>query len=144
MLDPICKELLNSLRSDGRINLKEIAEKLKVPSSKIYNIKTKLDKGIINKYTILLNFERLGFTLRLFFILHPKINYFHDVGILLRSTQNINNLYIIDDHCSYFFEAIFYDTRELANFLASMNKFEFNKKEYLYITEEIKKEGFLL
>ena len=64
--------------------------------------------------------------------------------MFLESSDSINSLHGIDDFGAFFFEAIFYDASELNSFLEHLKNFSFNKKECMYISEDLKRESFLL
>ena len=144
MLDLHHKKTLNLLRENSRRNFKDIADKLGITIFKAYKIRDKLEREIIERYMVLLDFREIGYETRVFMILKPKVNFLNDVGLFLENCSNVNNLHLIDDFCSYFLEAIFKDMKGFSGFLNDLSRFDFNKKEIMYVSEENKKEGFIL
>jgi len=144
MLDLHHKKTLNLLRENSRRNFKDIADKLGITIFKAYKIRDKLEREIIERYMVLLDFREIGYETRVFMILKPKVNFLNDVGLFLENCSNVNNLHLIDDFCSYFLEAIFKDMKGFSGFLNDLSRFDFNKKEIMYVSEENKKEGFRL
>lgn len=144
MLDLHHKKTLNLLRENSRRNFKDIADKLGITIFKAYKIRDKLEREIIERYMVLLDFREIGYETRVFMILKPKVNFLNDVGLFLENCSNVNNLHLIDDFCSYFLEAIFKDMKGFSGFLNELSRFDFNKKEIMYVSEENKKEGFIL
>jgi len=55
------KNIINSLKENGKMTFAELAEKLNVSASTVYNRVTKLEKkGVIKGYTIILDREKSG------------------------------------------------------------------------------------
>lgn len=138
------KLILNLLRKDSRKSLMELAKENNIKIHAVHKAKKYLDRTVIKKYTIILNFENIGCKTRLFLILHPKISHFTKLRDFLYKSSNVNSMQIIDDYCSLIVDILFYDSGELMEFLDALKGFEFHKKEIAYVGEELKKEDFLL
>lgn len=55
-------KILKELQEDGRMNYAEISRRTGIPSSTVYDKITKLvDKGVIKKFTVILDGEKVGF-----------------------------------------------------------------------------------
>ena len=144
MLDLHKKKILNSLRMDSRRNLVEIAGEFGLALWKVRDANKELDSRFVGRYTVLLDFDKIGCNLRMFFILKPRMGSIYELERFLKRARNINNLHLVDDYCTYFFEAVFFSNKGLNKFILELNKFDFNEKKQMFISEEIKKEGFLL
>jgi len=58
--------------------------------------------------------------------------------------ENVNNLYKINNGFDFLIEAVFQSIQDAESFIDSLEEtFEFRKIDVYYITEEIKREGFL-
>lgn len=61
-LDKTDLKILEELQEDGRMNYAEISRKTGIPSSTVYDKITKLvNKGVIKKFTVILDREKVGF-----------------------------------------------------------------------------------
>lgn len=138
------KKLINCLRKDSRKPMKDICMELGMSINNVYCIKHELEKETIKKYTVLLDFKKIGYSIRVFFFLQPSINHMQGLRMYLESCSCINNLSFSNDYCSFSIEAIFKDSEEFSRFLDSLKAFSFYSKECLHLEEEIKKEDFLL
>ncbi len=60
-IDQLDKRILNILLSDSRLSYRKIAKMLKVSTATIMNRVNKLNKDVIKKYSLLLDYEKLGY-----------------------------------------------------------------------------------
>lgn len=61
-LDAADLKILKELQKDGRMNYAEISRRTGIPSSTVYDKITKLvNKGVIKKFTVILDKEKVGF-----------------------------------------------------------------------------------
>ena len=81
-------------------------------------------------------------------IFSNNFNYFYtrscDEEPYVMVLKNINNLQIVDDRCSYFFEILFSNQKQFDKFTDQLKNFEINKIQMFNATKELKKEEFLL
>ena len=135
MLDNTDRLILKELLNNSRITMRELGEKVHLSGQATANRVMKLeDRGIIDKYTINLNREKLGdkmddHSIFLNFIDEQEKYVFH-------------NYKIGGDGC-YIIEAIFSSNEELDNFLIELNKYV-NYKVTIIFKDTVKHGGCFL
>ncbi len=137
------KEILRILRDDSRISLTRIARELNVDIREVYNKIKQLENSIITKYSILIDFEKIGFPIIINYIIVPETRVEDKIlrGFLLNHTK-VNNLYRTET--GYISELIFKDMKEFSDFNEILEKFKLKQKKFHPVIKEIKREGFLI
>jgi Lrp/AsnC family transcriptional regulator, regulator for asnA, asnC and gidA len=136
-------KLLQALRTNGRMPLTELSKRTKIPISTIFERLRKHKIDIIQKSTILLDFKKLGFNVRVHFICRVDKNRKEHLQEHLEKTPNINRLYRINNGFNYLCEAIFEDMQRAEQFMESLHEeYHVKKIESFYILDVIKEEGF--
>jgi len=143
----ICKEkdiaLFQNLRLDGRMSLTELSRRTKLPISTIYE-RLRLHYGdIIKKYTVVLDFTKLGYNVRVHFIIKVDKNNKQELFVYLKKHRNVNNLYRINNGYDYLCEGIFEHMQESEKFTEILEeKYSVKKVQSYYILEDLKHEEF--
>jgi len=120
-MDKIDAEILNYLQSDSTITVKELASKLSLSPTPVYDRIRKLEKtGIIQQYVALLNPDLLN--QRFVVFLHFTIKEFNadlreKLIHKLISFKEISELYQTSGSADYIAKARFYDIKEYKEFL---------------------------
>jgi Lrp/AsnC family transcriptional regulator, regulator for asnA, asnC and gidA len=134
--------LINELRDNSRKSLKQISEKTGIPASTLYDSLERINKNKILKHTSLLDFYKMGYTLRTNFIILP-----HDKKQMLNflmQSQCINTLSNLSGDHDFFIECIFQNLDDYTNFKQDIEKIGLKSFNEHFILEDIKKENFLL
>ena len=134
--------LLSYLRGDARLNLTRISSETGIPISTLFDKLKKLEQGVILKKTALLNFNILGYEIRIMLLLKTKEEEAENVKRILKASQYVNSAYVVSDDHNFFVDAVFRNMSEYFNFLKSLNGKVIEKKEH-FIIERIKEEDFL-
>jgi DNA-binding Lrp family transcriptional regulator len=132
--------LFSSLRKNGRVSLTEMSRLTKMPISTIYEKLKRYAGGVIQKYTVLLDFQKMGYTIKVMLVLKSmqREQLLHH----LEHHQNINNAYKINNGYDVLCEGLFTDIHSAEMFIQSLEQFGVCKMEVFYILSDIKREGF--
>lgn len=137
---------LSYLRNHGRMSLTELGRKTRCPVSTLFDrIKLYNSNNIINKYTILLNYSKLGFHTRATIAIRVKKEEKIHVKSFLEKHSSVNSLYKVNNGFDFLFEVVFKHLKDMEDFIESFeSKFNIKQKEVYYIIDEISRESFLL
>jgi Lrp/AsnC family transcriptional regulator, regulator for asnA, asnC and gidA len=146
MLFEDSKELLilQHLRQNSRKHLKEISNTIGMPVSTVYE-KLKSFKGeYIHKYTCVLNYEKLGYPVRVKILLKVKKESRDGVAKFLSGSDSINSVFRINNGYDFIAEGIFKSLNQVEAFIEELDqKNRLQKKEVYYIIENLKEEAFM-
>lgn len=118
IIDDIDKRILNILQEDSRQSLKSIAEKLGKPVSTIHErIRRLLEKGVLRKYTVLIDYEKLGYTVKALVLMNVDGKHIIDVERYISQHPNVLTVYDITGEFDVAVIAVFKEIRELDNFI---------------------------
>jgi DNA-binding Lrp family transcriptional regulator len=136
--------LLSMLRENARKGLTEISRKTGVPVSTIHERLKTLNSSHITRFTCLLDYESLGYSVRVNMLLKTKPEEKSDLGEYLCKTESINSIYKVNNGYDYIIEGIFKNIMELEEFSEKLDKkFSIKSKQVYYVIDDIKREGFL-
>lgn len=122
------KRAISILRKNSRININEIADRLKIKRSTFYD-NFNNPNIYIRRFVTLVDFNKLNYLTSMF--ITKKDNCFLE-------EKNVNNLFELEQN--YLVEVIFKDLSELNNFTEKYNELIIKKMPVL---ETVKKEEFL-
>ncbi|RMF54461.1 Lrp/AsnC family transcriptional regulator [Candidatus Woesearchaeota archaeon] len=133
--------ILCNLRRNSRQSIAKIGKNSGIPASTVFDRLRKLEGNIISKYVSLIDFQKIGYHIRLFFVFKAfdkeKLKKF------LINHQNINSVHSVHGENDFFVEAVFKDLNQFESFLEDLNNNEIKEKDYYYVVEELKRESFL-
>lgn len=134
--------LLNELRTNARESLTRLSKKTGIPISTIYDKLKEFNESYITKHTIIVDFKKLGYALRVSFLIKAQKD---EKGICkeyLMNSSIVNNLFKINSGYDFIVECVFRDLDELDNFERKLEDFNLEKVERFFILDEIKRESF--
>lgn len=136
--------ILSHLRKDSRMALTEMSKITKIPVSTIFDKIKQQETEIIQKYTSIIDFEKLGYNSKTMMII--RVSY--DMRMLLKefleTQDNINNFYIINSGYDFMIETIFRNQKETENFIEELQRnFEILELLRYNIIEGVNRENFL-
>jgi DNA-binding Lrp family transcriptional regulator len=134
--------LLNELRENSRESLTRLSKKTGIPISTIYDKLKEFNQSYITKHTILVDFRKLGYALRVSFLIKTSKHNKEQVKDFLKTSATVNNMYKINSGFDFVVECVFKDLDELDHFERRLEDFELEKIERFFILEEIKRESF--
>ncbi len=134
---------LSYLRQNGRVSLTSLARKTSVPHSTLFD-KVRSGKLPFSRYTVLLDFERLGFNTRAHILFAVEKQDKEGLIASLKKSPNVNSLFRVNNGWDVIMECIFMDMRALESFVEQLeSKFRIKDKQVHYIIDEFKRESFL-
>lgn len=138
------KILLEGLRQDNDNDILSIAKNNNIPKSTMFNLYKKLEKNKILKKSVLVDFDKIGYPIKLFFLLKVSIKEKTKLRIYLRNNINVNSLYMLGSEFDFLIEGIFENFREAYEFELELSEnFTILNKSVLNVIEDISKEAFL-
>ena len=135
--------ILTHLRADSRKSLAMISRETNIPISTIFDKVNKLGESTISKYSPLLDFQKLGFGIRINFALKANDKKKHELNNFLFENKNVNSMLRLNNDFDFFIETVFRDMKGLEEFSESLEKFKIKKKKEFFIIEDLKREEFL-
>jgi Lrp/AsnC family leucine-responsive transcriptional regulator len=92
--DEIDRKLLMELAEDGRISYVELAEKVGLSRVAVKDrIKNLIDKGVIEKFTVVINSEKFGMNVSAFFEVDVEPRQLQKVAQSLASNPSVASIY---------------------------------------------------
>ncbi|MBL7050786.1 Lrp/AsnC family transcriptional regulator [Candidatus Woesearchaeota archaeon] len=133
--------ILSHLRGDSRKSLAEISRDTGIPISTIFDKLIKLEKGVIMRYVSLLDFQKLGYGIKVNFMfkLDQDISEFKR---FLMMHKKVNSISRLSGDFDFLAECVFENMKELTEFSESLDKFKISDKQEYHLIDEIKVEGF--
>ncbi len=113
-----------------------------IPISTIFDKVNKLGKNTISKYSPLLDFQKLGFGLRVNFVLKANDKKKQELKNFLLTNKNVNCILRLNNEFDFFVETVFRDMKGLEEFSESLEKFKIKKKKEFFVIEDLKREDF--
>ncbi len=139
------KELLITLRQNSRLSLTEISKKTHIPVTTIYDKLKEACDDIITRYTVLLDFTKLGYTVRVQFFIKAHKNKREDLFQHLLMHPNVNSAYIVNNGYDFACDALFRDIATAELFARELEeKHRVAKVDSFYVLQDFKREAFLL
>ncbi len=136
--------IISNLRKDARMSLTEMSRSTHIPVSTIYENMKHFEDALIKKYTCLVDFSKLGYSVRANVMLRVDRECREAAAEYLMKSLSVNSLYKINSGFDFMLEAVFRDMKELDNFLELLEqKFKLKSKEVHFIIDDIKKEEFV-
>lgn len=136
-------KILAHLRQDSRKNLTKISRQTLVPISTIFDRLKKYHKDIITKNTILIDFKKLGYELKVNILLKTSQDKRETLRIFIEKNWNVNNVYRINNGYDFMVEAVFKNMIQLEDFNDNLERIGIINKQEFYILEDLKKEAFI-
>ncbi|MFC1728098.1 Lrp/AsnC family transcriptional regulator [Nanoarchaeota archaeon] len=136
-------KVLAHFRQDARKNLTKISRDTGVPVSTLFDKLKRFEKEFIKKHTCLLDFKKLGYTVKVFLILRANHETKADLKRFLTNHSKVNSVFKINGGYDFIAEAIFKDVTELCKFSEELDQFNLIDKVEHLVMDDIKQEEFL-
>lgn len=138
------KKVITYLRDDSRMNLTSISRKTGIPVSTIFD-KLKQHRGnMIQRFTVLLDFSKLGYPIRAKIFLKVNPAHKEELRNYLYAHRSVNNLWRINNGYDYAAECLFTSIRENEEFLDEIEmRFKIEDKHVFHIIEDVAREKML-
>jgi len=137
-------KIIAQLRKNARMQLTDMSKKIRIPISTIFDrIKTN-EKGVITRYTSLLDFTKMGYNARAQIVFKIDKNERENFRDFLLKSEPINSVYKINNGYDYMVEGIFKQIIDMELFIEDLeSKFKIEDKKVFFVIEDIKKESFM-
>lgn len=130
--------VIQELRKNARQSLTDISRCISIPLSSLFKSVKKLeDEKVILKYSALLDYNRIGYSTRVFLSVQVKEK--EKFKKFMMGYSKVNSLSRASSN-SFFAELIFRNMLELEDFLENLERFGVQNQEVYHIIQEIKKE----
>ena len=144
-MNPKKLKLLNSLRANSREKLTTVSKQTGVPISTLFDLLKDLQKTVISKNTVILDFSIMGLHSHAYIFLKVPLDMREKLRIKLLADYNVNTVYKMNNCWDFVIETIHKNVRDLSIFIDSIEeKYCIENKEVHYLVKEVKKEGFQL
>ena len=129
MVDKLDIEIIKVLAKNSRLSIREIASTLKQAHSSVHQRMRKLlERGVIKRFTILVDYESLGFSITALILLQVEGAYIVEVGEILSKEPNVISVYDITGDYDLAIIAKLKDIHELDRFVKKINKNKWVKR----------------
>lgn len=136
--------LLSSLRAGGKKNVLQIAKQNKIPKSTMFDTLHNLEKNDIFNYRAYLDFEKVGFPIKIFYALKTNMRCKNGLRFYLKEKRNVNSLYDLGVSSDFLCEIVFKNFKEVHEFEETIEKkFEIFEKHIFNVISNVKYESFL-
>jgi Lrp/AsnC family transcriptional regulator for asnA, asnC and gidA len=136
--------VLSHLRKNGRKTLTDLSKATSMPISTIFEKLKVQQEQLIRKFTILLDFQKLGFYTRVEVMLKVRKEDRDALKQHLLLHRSVNSCYRINNGFDILVDGVFKSINELEEFLEEIDEhFSIDKKQLYFIVESIKEEDFL-
>lgn len=135
--------VLSHLRRNARMPLTKMSRATKIPVSTIFDKLKEMEQRIIDRHTVLMDFRKLGFDLKVNMLLKLPQNNRVRCRKFLRASEKVNSISAISNGFDFLIECIFKDMDEMNAFVRSLDPFQVMQKEDYFVLEDIKREEFL-
>jgi Lrp/AsnC family transcriptional regulator for asnA, asnC and gidA len=112
------KKMIEILKRDSRTSLREMAKLVPLSPSSIRNRLARLVKdGIIERYTIDVNYRKLGFEIQVFILLTTRPGKSDQIYRTIEEYVEVSNIYWTTGPSNLIFLAQFKDMNDLSRFM---------------------------
>lgn len=144
MVDKKDFEILSHIRKNSNQPITDIAKSTGIPLTTIYDRMRSHEKKLIKRYTVLLDFTKLGYHTKMKIALGVKKEQKERLLKFLLGHPSTNSISKIDLGYDLFAEMIFKSHDEAHTFIDELDeKFKIEKKHIFFVVDEIERERFL-
>ncbi|MFA4661894.1 Lrp/AsnC family transcriptional regulator [Pyrococcus kukulkanii] len=144
-LDELDKKILGILLRDSRTSYREIAKELNVAVGTIYNRVKKLeDSGIIQGFTVKLNYEAIGYELTTIIGIKAQGKKIREIERVISKDRHVTCVYDVTGEYDIIVIAKFRNREDMNRFVKSVLSIDGVEKTNTHVALEIVKEDFRL
>jgi len=142
-MDEIDLEIIRLLQEDSRRSFSKIADSLGIAVGTIYNhVKNLEDEGILKGYTVIVDSNKLGYSLTALVLIQADGRYLAEVEKELAQLYDVISIYDITGNYDIAIIARFKDRAMLNNFIKNIQRMPNVKKTVTNVALNIVKEDF--
>ncbi|AFK23154.1 Lrp/AsnC family transcriptional regulator [Pyrococcus sp. ST04] len=144
-LDDLDRKILSILLRDSRTSYREIAKELNVAVGTIYNrIKKLEDSGIIQGFTVKLNYEVIGYELTTIIGIKAQGKKIREIERIIAKDKHVTCVYDVTGEYDIIVVAKFRNREDMNRFVKSVLSIDGVEKTNTHVALEIVKEDFRL
>ncbi|AAL81858.1 AsnC family transcriptional regulator [Pyrococcus furiosus DSM 3638] len=144
-IDDLDRKILSLLIEDSRLSYREIAKKLNVAVGTIYNrIKKLEDMGVIQGFTVKLNYEKLGYELTAIIGIKAQGKKIREIERIIARDKHVTCVYDVTGEYDIIVIAKFRSREDMNRFVKSVLSVDGVEKTNTHVALEIVKEDFRL
>ncbi len=137
-------KIIAYLRKNARMPLTDMSKKTNIPVSTIFDRMKNNEKGMIVKYTTILDFAKIGYNTRANITIKVEKQDKEALKEFLQKHPSINSVYKINNGFDFMIEGVFKQLIDMENFLDQLeSRFQIQDKKSFFIIEDLKREEFL-
>jgi len=137
-------KIITHLRQNARMPLTTMSRKTQIPVSTIFDRLKINEDNLIVKHTCLLDFAKLGYSVRANITLKVDREDKQALRDFLMKSQSINSVYRINNGFDFMVEGIFKQIKEMEEFIEVLeNRFKISDTKSFFIIEDLKREAFM-
>ncbi len=137
-------KILPKLRQDARQNLTTMSRATGIPVSTLHDrLKKYKSEDLVERITVLLNFEKLGYDLRAQVFMKVPVDKRDEFQSFLKIKENVNNLFRINNGYDFMAEVLFEDLNHFREFSDELVEYGVESMQEFFVLESVKREGFL-
>ncbi|MBO2537810.1 MULTISPECIES: Lrp/AsnC family transcriptional regulator [Rummeliibacillus] len=117
-LDEMDHQIIELLNQNGRISFTDLGKKVNLSRVAVQaRIQALLEKGVIERFTAVINPEQIGFQVSAFFNVEVEPKNLQEVAEILASDPAVSSLYHMTGPSKLHMHGLFRDNREMEEFL---------------------------
>lgn len=135
--------VISNMRENSRESLTRLSKKTRIPVTTLHNKLKEYEGDLIDKFTSIVNFSKLGYKTKAQILLKPNPETKKQLEEFLMKHKAVNSLYKVSTSFEYSVEVIFKDMEELQDFLNKVDEFRVYQKEVVFVLNDMRREDFL-
>lgn len=136
--------VVSNFRENSRESLTRMSRKTRIPISTLYEkLKEYEDNKVINKFTSIVNFSKLGYKTKVNVMIKPNMETKKQLEEFLMRHRAVNSLYKVGSNFEYLAEIVCKDIEEFHKFLLQLEDIKVLNKEILFVIDDMRREDFL-
>ncbi|MEK6936083.1 MAG: Lrp/AsnC family transcriptional regulator [Nanoarchaeota archaeon] len=144
-IDKLDKRILNILLDDSRLSYRKIARILKVSPATIMNRINNLNKHIVKKYSVLLDYEKLDYEIEVIIELRISKGKLIEVEKKIATHPNVVAVYDITGDYDTVIIARFKNRKSMDSFLKKIQTYDFVERTFTkFVLHTIKEEPLVV
>ncbi|MFC5651851.1 Lrp/AsnC family transcriptional regulator [Paenibacillus solisilvae] len=117
-LDATDRKIIAMLHENSRISYTDLAKEIGLSRVAVQaRVNALMDEGVIERFTIVINPERIGISISAFFNVEVEPQFLHDVADQLSMEPSITSLYHMTGPTKLHMHGLFEDHQEMQDFL---------------------------
>jgi len=142
-VDSIDRALVRLLARNSRMSIREIARELKLSPSTVHaRLRRLVELGLIKRFTVLPDYERLGYSITAVILLQVEGGMIVNVGEVVSRNPRVIQVYDITGDYDLAIIAKFKNISELDGFLKTINRMPYVKRSVTSLSLRVIKEDF--